>query len=334
MPPSDTGPAPGWEALLVDPASAGIRIDRWLADRLGEAVSRSRVRAMIEAGEVLLDGQPAEPSRKLAAGQRVEWRESVAEPVLPAPEAIPLTILYEDAELIVIDKPAGLVVHPGAGNRSGTLVNALLHHTQGSLSTVGGKDRPGIVHRIDKDTSGVMVAARTDEAHRVLAAAFADHGRTGMLERSYLALVWGNPDPASGVVRATLGRAADRVRRAVVRSDAEDARPAVTHYRTVERMEAAALLECRLETGRTHQIRVHMAHIGHPVIGDPLYGRGFASRSRALPQEVRSIVEAFPRQALHAARLDFPHPADGRLMRFESPIPVDMEKLLAALRNK
>lgn len=331
MAPSDTGHGTGWEALEVDEASEGMRLDSFLASRLS-GISRMRVRAMIESEEVRWNGRQAAPSRKIRTGDRIEWLLPPVEEQTPQPEPIPLSILYEDEHLIVIDKPAGLVVHPGAGNRSGTLVNALLHHCGGGLSRIG-SDRPGIVHRIDKDTSGILVAAKSDLAHAGLAAAFADHGRTGELERAYRALVWGHPVPASGTIRAPLGRAADRVRRAVVSTDQADAREAVTRYKTLESFPAgAALLECRLETGRTHQIRVHMAHIGQPVIGDPLYSRGFATKALALKEPLRRKVEGFDRQALHAAVLGFTHPVSGTFLRFESPLPADFSALLEAFR--
>jgi len=249
-------------------------------------------------------------------------------------------VLYEDDALIVINKPAGLVVHPGAGNWTGTLVNALIHHCGDSLSGIGGVRRPGIVHRLDKETSGVMVVAKTDRAHKALSEAFADHGRTGDLERAYLALVWGIPQRPTGTVDAPLGRAADRVRRAVVPEGRDDARHAVTHFAVQERFgekqqefATASLVECRLETGRTHQIRVHMAHIGHPVIGDPDYGQAFRTKANRLPEPLKSQVKAFSRQALHAWLLAFRHPDTHLLVRFEAPIPGDMEELVSGFRN-
>lgn len=279
-----------------------------------------------------------EPKRKVAPGDLVTIAVPEPEPAEPNGENIPLDILFEDAELIVLAKPAGLVVHPGPGNWTGTLVNALIHHCGASLSGIGGVRRPGIVHRLDKETSGVMVVAKTDRAHRGLSEAFADHGRSGDLQRAYQALVWGAPERPSGTIDAALGRAtADRTRRAVVREDREDARRAVTHYHVLEQfasmgVNAAALLECRLETGRTHQIRVHMAHIGNPVIGDPDYGQGFRTKANRLPEALKAIVLAFPRQALHAAMLGFRHPVTAELMRFEAPLPSDMAELIAAFR--
>jgi 23S rRNA pseudouridine1911/1915/1917 synthase len=322
--------------LAVDADAGGSRLDRLLAAATGE--SRSRVQALIRAGRASLDGRPlADPGRRLKPGERVALDIPPAEPALPVPEAIPLAVVHEDADLIVVDKPAGLVVHPAPGHRTGTLVNALLHHCGDALSGIGGVRRPGIVHRLDKDTSGLLVAAKTDRAHRALAAQFADHGRTGALERAYLALVWGTPRAVSGTIDAPLGRAsANRMRQAVARGAA--GRHAVTHYRVLERFgdpsdPIASLVECRLETGRTHQIRVHMAHIGAPLVGDRDYGAGFRTKAARLPEPARGVVERFPRQALHAALLAFEHPATGAVMRFESGLPADMAGLVAAFRG-
>jgi 23S rRNA pseudouridine1911/1915/1917 synthase len=323
--------------LATGPEAAGRRLDQWLAESLGADVSRSRVQALIRQGAVTVGGSPVVEARhRLAAGEEIAVEMPAPAPAGPAGEAIPLDIIYEDAELIVIDKPAGLVVHPGAGNASGTLVNALLHHCGDSLSGIGGVRRPGIVHRLDKDTSGVMVAAKTDRAHRALSEAFADHGVAGALERAYVALVWGAPERKAGTIDAPLGRAKDRVRRAVVPQGRGDARRAVTHFSVRERFGAgpvAALVECRLETGRTHQIRVHMAHIGHPLVGDPDYGRGFRSKADSLPEPARSLAADFPRQALHAQLLAFRHPSSGEKMRFEAPVPADMAGLVDSFRN-
>ena len=321
--------------------AAGQRLDQWLAGKLGPDMSRNRVQMLIKQGAVRIGGKPVdEVKRKLAAGDVVSVVMPEPEPATPQGEAIALDILYEDAELIVINKPAGLVVHPGAGNWTGTLVNALIHHCGDSLSGIGGVKRPGIVHRLDKETSGVMVVAKTDRAHKALSEAFADHGRTGDLQRAYLALVWGIPPRPTGKVDAPLGRAADRVRRAVVPEGRDDARHAVTHFTVVERFgelqqefATASLVECRLETGRTHQIRVHMAHIGHPVVGDPVYGQAFRTKTNRLPEPLRSEVKAFPRQALHARLLEFRHPATHLTMTFEAPIPRDMEALVGGFRK-
>ncbi len=270
-----------------------------------------------------------EPKYRVNSGEELALELPEPEEAEPTPEDIPLTIVYEDDHLVVIDKPAGLVVHPGPGNWSGTLVNALLHHCGDSLSGIGGVKRPGIVHRLDKDTSGLLVVAKTDLAHQGLAAQFADHGRTGPLEREYVALVWGAPMQLRGTVDADLARSsANRQKIAVTKSGG---RHAITHWQVRERFgpkdaaPIAALMACRLETGRTHQIRVHMAHIGHPLVGDADYGAHFRTKSARLPEEVRDVVDAFPRQALHAGLLAFAHPATGETLRFESPLPDDMD---------
>ncbi len=319
----------------VPAEAAGQRLDQWLAATLQD-LSRSRVQALIKAGAVTLGGGAVhEPSRKIAGGERFTVAMPAPEAPEPKGEPIPLDILYEDGEIVVINKPAGLVVHPGAGNWTGTLVNALIHHCGDSLSGIGGVRRPGIVHRLDKETSGVMVVAKTDQAHRALSEAFADHGRTGDLERAYVALVWGVPSRDTGTVDAPLGRARDRLLRAVVPKDRDDARHAVTHYRVLKRFPPAgeafaSLVECRLETGRTHQIRVHMAHIGHPVVGDPDYGKAFRTKANRLPEPARSSAAAFPRQALHAGLLAFRHPATHIPMSLEAPLPEDMRELVGA----
>lgn len=274
-----------------------------------------------------------EPRHKLAAGETVTVELPAAVAAQPSPEAITLAIVYEDDDLIVINKPAGLVVHPGAGHETGTLVNALLAHCGGSLSGIGGVKRPGIVHRLDKDTSGLLVVAKTDEAHKGLSEQFAAHGRDGRLERAYLAFVWGVPSRTRGTVSAALARSpANRKKIAVSRGNA--AKAAITHYRVVQPFDRlASLVECRLETGRTHQIRVHMAHIGHPLLSDPVYGRGFASSARKLPEGTREILAKLDRQALHATLLGFVHPSSGKKMRFESPLPADLQGLFDALKE-
>jgi 23S rRNA pseudouridine1911/1915/1917 synthase len=329
------------KVLKVDPGSAGMRLDQWLARALAPELSRSRVQGLIREGTVSVDGSPVREARaKVAAGAVVVINVPPPEPAEPEGEAIPLDILFEDDELIVVNKPVGLVVHPGAGNWTGTLVNALIAHCGASLSGIGGVRRPGIVHRLDKDTSGVLVAAKTDHAHRELAAAFADHGRSGDLERAYQAFVWGTPPRQAGTIDTLLGRSGrDRTRQAVVSESQPDARHAVTHYAVRERFGAkadasalAALVECRLETGRTHQIRVHMAHIGHPLIGDRDYGSAFLSKANRLPEPLKGLVSGFGRQALHAWLLAFRHPTTHVLLRFEAPMPEDMARLLAAFR--
>jgi len=328
------------KVLVVDAGAAGTRLDIWLAAGLAPDVSRSRVQNLIRQGAVEVAGKSVtEPKHRLAAGDTVSVVQPEPEDPQPKGEAIPLVILHEDDDLIVIDKPAGLVVHPGPGNWTGTLVNALIHHCGDSLSGIGGVKRPGIVHRLDKDTSGVMVVAKTDRAHRALAEAFADHGVEGDLERAYATLVWGGPARQAGSIDAPLGRSTrDRMLRAVVPAGRDDARRAVTHFTVEERFgdstePAASLIECRLETGRTHQIRVHMGHIGHPVIGDPDYGQAFRTKANKLPEPLRSLVQSFPRQALHARLLAFRHPATQILMRFEAPLPADMTELVEGFRR-
>lgn len=329
------------KVLEVNSGSAGMRLDQWLAKRLAPELSRSRVQSLIREGSVSVNGSPArEPKEKVAEGAVIEVNVPAPEPAEPEGEAIPLDILYEDDELIVVNKPAGLVVHPGAGNRTGTLVNALIAHCGSSLSGIGGVRRPGIVHRLDKDTSGALVVAKTDHAHRELAAAFADHGRSGDLERAYQALVWGTPPRPMGTIDTWLGRSGrDRTRQAVVNESQPDARHAVTHYTVRERFgekpdatTLASLIECRLETGRTHQIRVHMAHIGHPLIGDREYGAAFLSKANRLPEPLKGLVSGFGRQALHAWLLAFRHPTTHMSLRFEAPMPEDMAQLLAGFR--
>lgn len=322
--------------LTADDAAAGQRLDVWLSTALAPDLSRSRIQALIRQGAVRVGGDAVkEPKRKLADGDEIAIEAPEPEAPEPQGEDIPLDILFEDDALIVINKPAGLVVHPGAGNWTGTLVNALIHHCGDSLSGIGGVKRPGIVHRLDKDTSGVMVVAKTDSAHKALSNDFADHGRTGDLERAYVALVWGAPSRPTGTVDAPLGRASDRIRRAVVPVGRDDARHAVTHFTVLERFGeqkdgsfTASLVECRLETGRTHQIRVHMAHMGHPLIGDRDYGQAFRTKANKLPDALADIVRESPRQALHARLLAFRHPSTGELMTFEADVPKDMKGLV------
>ncbi|MBL8588787.1 MAG: RluA family pseudouridine synthase [Methylobacteriaceae bacterium] len=322
-------------------AAGGERLDRALAAEAGTAalgLSRSRLKALIEAGHVEVDGVVCvDPAAKCAAGARVEVDLPPPAPATPAAQAIALDIVHEDDELIVLDKPAGLVVHPAAGHADGTLVNALIAHCGATLSGIGGVARPGIVHRLDKDTSGLLVIAKTDRAHQGLAAQFADHGREGPLEREYLALVWGAPARPAGVIEAPVGRhPRHREKMAVVAPGR--GRAAITHWRVLARFgdpadPVASLVACRLETGRTHQIRVHMASIGHPVMGDPLYATGFRTRAARLTADAQAALAALGRQALHAARLGFAHPATGETLRFERPPPADFARLLAALSS-
>ena len=323
--------------LTVPTESAGERLDRFVALALGGVLSRVRVQALIADGHVTIDGVvAAEAKRRVVEGTTIELVVPDAVAPDPMPEAIELSILYEDGDLIVVDKPAGLVVHPGPGNWTGTLVNALLHHCGDSLSGIGGVKRPGIVHRLDKETSGVMVVAKNDAAHRALADQFASHGRDGRMERAYRAVVWGAPSSAKGSIDAALGRSnTDRTKRTVVPETRTDARHAVTHYTLEQRfgqpVAIASLLAFKLETGRTHQIRVHSAHIGHPLIGDAVYGSGFRTKANVLPEPAATVVRTFTRQALHAFRLGFVHPASGQPMSFETPLPKDMTSLISAL---
>ncbi|WP_150286083.1 RluA family pseudouridine synthase [Rhabdaerophilum calidifontis] len=321
--------------IEITPAEAGTRLDKALAGHLGD-LSRARIQTLIAAGHVAVDGEMVrDAARRLRGGETIRLDRPPPEPAEPRGEAIPLAILYEDADLVVLDKPAGMVVHPAGGHESGTLVNALIAHCGASLSGINGVLRPGIVHRLDKETSGVMVAAKNDHAHRALAAQFADHGRTGPLERRYLALVWGELPRRSGTIDAAIARSSANREKMIV-SRAAQARFAITHYDAIETFAAggrglASLIACRLETGRTHQIRVHLAHIGHPLLGDPLYGSGFRTREANLPPAARQALERLGRQALHAEMLAFAHPRTGETMRFESPPPPDFAALVAAL---
>jgi 23S rRNA pseudouridine1911/1915/1917 synthase len=343
---NDTGPAEaeappeGRLELVARPQDKGERLDRVLA-LVVPGLSRTRLKALVQAGEVTLDGAVVkDPAVKLQEGARIVLEVPPPVPAEPRGQDIPLDVVYEDDALLVIDKPAGLVVHPAAGHAEGTLVNALIAHCGDSLSGIGGVRRPGIVHRLDKDTTGLLVVAKTDRAHKRLADQFADHGRTGPLERAYRAVVWGVPSRKHGTIEAAMDRSTrHRDRMAVVSADRDGAREAITHYEVEEVFPgrtgepAASLLTCRLETGRTHQIRVHMAHLGHPLIGDATYGAGFRTKATLLPEAARAAVEAFPRQALHAAVLGFEHPVTREELHFESPLPQDLEDLLAALRQ-
>jgi 23S rRNA pseudouridine1911/1915/1917 synthase len=320
--------SPSSRTVTVPPADAGERLDRLLSRRFDD-VSRARIQRLILAGSVQVDGRTiVEPSFRVKPGSEI-WL-TVPEPAEPAPraEAIDLAVVYEDPHLIVIDKPAGLVVHPAPGHHSGTLVNALIAHCGDSLSGIGGVRRPGIVHRLDKDTSGLLVVAKTDEAHKGLSELFAAHGRDGRLERIYQALVWGRPSRREGAISAPLGRAVVNRQKMAVRPAG---RQAVTHYKIVKSFSLPGeptLIECRLETGRTHQIRVHLSHLGHPLLGDPLYGKGFLASARRLPEGPRAALEKLGRQALHAGHLAFEHPVTGRFLTFDSPPPPVLKALL------
>lgn len=337
----ETGAAGAGTTLHVGPEQAGERLDKALA-MLASEISRARLQQVIKEGGVTLNGVVAgDGKRKVSEGDVIALVIPAARPPDPVGQDIPLQVVFEDEHLIVIDKPAGLVVHPAGGHEDGTLVNALIAHCGESLSGIGGVRRPGIVHRLDKDTSGVMVVAKNDIAHRHLADQFADHGRTGPLERAYRAVVWGRPRTLAGTIDAALGRSgADRTKRTVKREDTDDAREAITHYTVLERYGEkpdatclASLVECRLETGRTHQIRVHMAHIGNPLVGDQEYGAAFKTKANLLPDEAKRAVNKFHRQALHAYLLAFEHPTTGKTMRFEAPIPADLQKVIDALKG-
>ncbi|GJE60519.1 RluA family pseudouridine synthase [Methylobacterium trifolii] len=318
---------------VIGEDAAATRLDRALA-LLFPDLSRSRLQGLVRDGHVSRDGAVVLDSAvKVGPGAVLAVCVPEATPAEPKAETLGpgLVIAYEDDDLIVVDKPAGLVVHPAPGHEAGTLVNALIAHCGASLSGIGGVRRPGIVHRLDKDTSGLIVVAKNDAAHKGLTAQFADHGRSGPMERAYLALAWGVPHPRAGTIEANLARSRrNREKIAVVRDD--DGRHAVTHYK-VERTfgEEAALVRCRLETGRTHQIRVHLAHRGHPLLGDSVYGGAFLTKSSRLPEAARDALAALGRQALHAALLGFAHPRTGAHLRFESPLPEEMAALLRAL---
>lgn len=324
--------------LAVTDEDAGTRLDRFVASGIA-GLSRSRVQALIKAGHVAVAGVAVtDVGHKVKVADRVTVAVPPPEAAEPQPEEIALAVTYEDRDVVVIDKPAGLVVHPAAGHAQGTLVNALIAHCGDSLSGIGGVKRPGIVHRLDKDTSGLLVVAKSDAAHRSLSEQFAAHGEDGRLQRTYLALVWGALTRPRGAIDAPLGRAAhNRTKMAVVPEAA--GRRAVTHYEVLEVFRDAAgaplasLLRLQLETGRTHQIRVHLAHIGHPVLGDPVYGTGFKTRASRLSEAGQTALAALGRQALHAAELGFAHPRTGKALLFSSAVPDDMGRLIAALKG-
>lgn len=333
-----SGPSPEGQIArhVVASTEAGERVDRCLAAALGEShpeLSRSRIKLLIEQGNLRMsEAAGAAPATIDEASYRVKPGQELAL-VIPAPEAavplgqdIALAIVYEDKDLIVIDKPAGMVVHPAPGNPDNTLVNALIAHCGESLSGIGGVRRPGIVHRIDKDTSGLVVAAKNDAAHHALSEAFAAHD----IEREYRCFVWGLPSPKAGTIEGNIGRhGIDRKRMTIVKSGGKHA---ITHYRTLTVFGlGAAELACNLETGRTHQIRVHLAAIGHPLIGDTVYGKVTPGRRAKLSAAAADFARHFPRQALHAAVLGFAHPRNGKPMRWETPLPADLLKLKQAL---
>ena len=313
---------------------AGQRLDRFLADAQSD-MSRSRLRQLIDAGAVTRGGETIrDPNHRVKPGETYTILVPPPVPAAPLGQDIPLAVVYEDADLIVIDKPAGLVVHPAAGNPDGTLVNALIAHCGASLSGVGGVARPGIVHRLDKDTSGLLIAAKNERAMKSLAKQFANH----TIERAYHAVVWGSPRLGDGMIETQIGRNPfDRKRMGVLRAGGKEAR---TRYRVIERFGSAtrplaSLIECRLETGRTHQIRVHLTHLGHPLIGDASYGRSRQAPRAKTPEEAAAYeaIANFLRQALHAYLLGFQHPSLHKTLRFESKWPADLSGLIAALQG-
>ncbi len=330
--------AAGPHAVVVTANEAGWRLDRCLAALL-PGLSRSRLQALVCAGAVTSGGRKiGDPGARVKPGDALVVEVPPAAPAEPRGEDIALSIVYEDKALIVVDKPAGLVVHPAAGHYSGTLVNALIAHCGDSLSGIGGVRRPGIVHRLDKDTSGLLVVAKTDAAHHGLAEQFAAHGADGRLWRRYTALTWGAPVPRAGRIEADLARStANRTKIAVVK--AGTGRHAATRYEVERafavgtRAAAVAQVALMLETGRTHQIRVHMAHVGHPLLGDAVYGASHKTSEALLEADARAALAALGRQALHAAELGFEHPLSGKPMRFAAPLPADMQRLIDTLEH-
>ena len=329
------------ETVTIHPEEAGQRIDRVLAARI-PTLSRSRLKALILDGQVTIQGTTEartinDPAAAVNSGDIITVNLPPPEEAQPKGESIPLTIVYEDDDLIVIDKPAGLVVHPSAGHATGTLVNALIAHCGDSLSGIGGVKRPGIVHRLDKDTSGLLVVAKNDRAHKALSKQFADHGRTGSMRRGYLAFVWGAPDRPKGTIDAPLDRNPHNREKRAVR---EGGREAITHWQLLETFNGkdgkpvASLLACTLETGRTHQIRVHLAHIGHPILGDTTYGTGFKTKSGLLGSQSQAALADLGRQALHAYLLTIEHPNkrdSDEILEFRSELPGDLRRLRDAL---
>ena len=315
--PGEPGRPPRPIRLIATAEDEKLRCDAWLAARLRD-LSRSRIQALLKSGAITVDGRIVAAHDKVHAGQEAIVQPPAPRPMEDQPEAIPLSILHEDEDVLVIDKPPGLVVHPAAGHADGTLVNALLHHCQ-DLPGIGGERRPGIVHRLDKDTSGVMVIAKTEMAMARLIKQFSK----GRVDKAYTAIVHGVPHPAAGTVETLIGRHPhDRKKMSV---STVSGRPAVTHYEAIEALGDFALLRVAIETGRTHQIRVHMAHIGHPVLGDAQYGTRRRSRQPTVP---------VPRQMLHATQLAFIHPQTRQRVEFEAPLPEDMLTVLAALRQE
>ncbi len=318
-------------SILEVSASEAGRLDKFLGGQFAD-VSRARFQRLIADGHVTVEGVIVDdPGHKLKPGQRV--LVAMPEAVAPEPQAenIELDVVFEDKDVIVINKPAGLVVHPGAGNETGTLVNALIAHCGDSLSGIGGVKRPGIVHRLDKDTSGLLVIAKNDKAHASLSEQFAAHGRDGRMEREYLAFVWGKPERKAGTITTGLERSSSNRQKMAV-SNSQTAREAITHWQLEEGFGAASLVRCKLETGRTHQIRVHMAHIGHPLLGDSTYGSGFAASKSKLSPTSRIALSHLRGQALHATVLGFSHPRTAKQLRFAAPLPPALLALHTALK--
>jgi 23S rRNA pseudouridine1911/1915/1917 synthase len=343
--------APVVNTATIAAAEAGQRLDRALAALMND-LSRSRLKALILAGHVAISGRTIrDPGHRVNVGDEIAVVVPQAAPAVPRPENIPLAIVYEDADIVVIDKPRGLVVHPAAGNWTGTLVNALVAHCGATLSGIGGVRRPGIVHRLDKDTTGLMVVAKNDRAHRALAAQFADHGRTGPLQRGYLAFVWGAPDRPKGLIDKPIDRHPHARDRMAVRAGGREATTlweVLEYYPVVagrhgsnptaakrggSAPHVASLLDCRLKTGRTHQIRVHLAAMGHPLLGDATYGPGFRTKMALLSEQTRAALMALSRQALHAYLLVIDHPGSGEKMVFRSDLPPELARLRLALGN-
>jgi 23S rRNA pseudouridine1911/1915/1917 synthase len=325
------------ERRIITAGAAGKsqRLDRVLADQF-EDLSRTRLKALIVAGHVSIGGTPIlDPAHQVKADETIIVEVPPAVDPEPEGENIPLDIVYEDDDLLVLNKPMGLVVHPAAGHETGTLVNALIAHCGASLSGIGGVKRPGIVHRLDKDTTGLMVVAKNDRAHQSLTAQFADHGRTGALRRGYMAFVWGAPLRPRGTIDQPIDRHPHAREKMAVR---QGGRQAITHWEMLESFEGrdgkplAALLACQLETGRTHQIRVHLGHAGHPLIGDDVYGSGFRTKANQLSAQAKTAVAGLGRQALHAYLLQIEHPATGEIMDWQSGLPEDLVLLQSALR--
>jgi 23S rRNA pseudouridine1911/1915/1917 synthase len=321
--------------VTVEGDEGSNRLDRVLAVRQPE-LSRSRLKALILAGSVTLKDAPVrDPAYHVVSGDTITIDVPEATAPEPSGEDIALDIVYEDDDIIIIDKPRGLVVHPAAGHETGTLVNALIAHCGSSLSGIGGVRRPGIVHRLDKDTTGLMVAAKNDHAHKSLTEQFADHGRTGAMRRGYMAFAWDLPNRQRGTVDAPIDRHPHAREKMAVR---EGGREAITHWELQEAFNgrdgkpAAALLACQLETGRTHQIRVHLAHIGHPLLGDAVYGPHFKTKAVRLGPESRAALDALDRQALHAYLLVLEHPRTGEILEWISDLPADLTALRAKLR--